>query len=123
MLAGMYRRSAAMVSASVVSTLAAGRVATVEPQRMHSALVPGASGSTCCVSPQDSHESTDSIRPQRLQSACPVKSDDLSSKDLHEAHCRFSFNAPPLLSHRLPLPPDSVGRRAGEGRVGPSGHA
>src|SRR5258708_26882255 len=35
-----------------------GRVATVEPQRMHSALMPGASGSTRCVSPQASQEST-----------------------------------------------------------------
>src|SRR5882724_889132 len=47
-----------MVSASVVSAPPRARAATVEPQRMHSALMPGASGSTRCVSPQASQEST-----------------------------------------------------------------
>src|SRR5260221_5645034 len=34
------------------------RVATVEPQRIHSALMPGISGSTRCVNPHASQEST-----------------------------------------------------------------
>jgi len=43
MFAGTYNTSAASVNASVASGPATGRDTIVEPQRMHSALVPGAS--------------------------------------------------------------------------------
>src|SRR3954468_2887024 len=52
MFAGTYRTSAAMVSASVTSAPLAGRSMMVEPQRMHSALVPGARSGTAWVRPQ-----------------------------------------------------------------------
>src|SRR5690242_3503441 len=52
MFAGTYKTSAAIVSASVTSGPLAGRSMIVAPQRMHSALVPGARSGTACARPQ-----------------------------------------------------------------------
>src|SRR5437763_10813093 len=60
MLAGTYSTSAAIVSAAVVCTPLKGRDMIGEPQRMHSAVVPGSSACTRWASPQVSQARTDS---------------------------------------------------------------
>src|SRR5437588_433972 len=120
MFAGIYSTSAASVSASVASAPPRGRVATVEPQRTHSALMPGASSSTRWASPQLSQARTVSLEAIRPPLAIYVPAVEFRPhpRGPHETTCR-----PPLrvASNRLRLQQAAVYRRASEGRLGRGG--
>src|SRR5687767_12604926 len=88
MLAGMYRMSAASESAAVSSRLPRGLSTSTEPQRMHSAAVPGCTGAMRCTRPQVSQAMTSSVA---ISGNCCCKFRALGLEDLgdrfrHQEH-------------------------------------
>src|SRR5437868_6264146 len=112
-----------MVSARVRSAPPAGRSITVEPQRMHSALVPGGRSATSCASPQVSQARI--VSPVSAMAFSTVSrrggfllySSPLSGRAYDT--CATSCSGP--ATGRLRLQPAAVLRRAGEGRLGRGG--
>src|SRR5205085_3719014 len=117
MFAGKQSTSAASVSASVASTPPRGRVAMVEPQRTHSALMPGASSTTRWASPQLAQARTVSLEAIKPPLAIYVPAVEFRPhpRGPHETTCRPPLRVAP---DRLRLQPAAILRRAGESGLG-----
>src|SRR5205823_905422 len=119
MLAGTYSTSAAIVSAAVVCTPVQGRDMIGEPQRMHSAVVPGSSSSTRWASPQVSQARTDSWLAMGF-STVSRRSGFLfyiSPSSLRSPHEACADRCSGIATGRLRLQQAAVAGRAGEGRL------